>query len=67
MADLMSDAEANARHRRACARKARTALEAALVAAQSDDWYLVETMVEQVQRQLQEVLWRTVKEPAPCR
>jgi len=63
----MSEAEANARHRRACGRKAVTALQAALAAAQTEDWYLVETMVEQVQRQLQEVLWRTVKEAPPCR
>lgn len=49
--------------RAAIARRCRTALAAAVVAAESSDWHRVEVMLEHAQRQVDRLLWRTVKEP----
>jgi hypothetical protein len=54
---------ADVRYREMWARKARTALAAAVVAAEAEDWYQVEAMIEHTQKQVDQLLWRTVKEP----
>ena len=50
-----------AAQRKKMARQLRTALQAALVASETHDWHKVETMIEHAQKQVDGLLWRTVK------